>query len=221
MDQEAVGREMPEPAEAYPDSTHPELDANQPWIVPHEYETGGMRWFSDAVRELERALHPLLAQIPRVEVTDMPQSPPEGEPLPAEASPLYRPVAAKHAWTVHLEDVVTFNVEQLLTDLNEMAQDVGSQVVKAFIEHISDVSEQVGNVVSADGRDFFDVLTESIESMEITFDENGNHNLTLLVNPATHNDLKAPTVEQQTRMDAIMDRKREEWRAKRRRRDLP
>lgn len=219
MDQESVEPEEP----LQEGSAVPEPDSEQPWIIPHEYEIGGVRWFSDAVHELERAQHPLLAQIPRVELADMPRPPPEGEPLPAEASPLYRPTVTKHEWTIRVEDVVNFNVEQLLADLNDMAQNVGSQMVKQFIEHVSEVSEDVGNVVSAEGRDFFDVYAESLETIEMSFDENGDHNLTLLVNPGTYDDLKdkTPTPEQEARINSIINRKREEWRAARRRRELP
>jgi hypothetical protein len=104
-----------------------------------------------------------------------------------------------------------------------MAQDVGSQMVKMFIEHVSEVSEEVDNVVSAEDRDFFDVYAEALEKVEMTFDENGDHNLTMLVNPETHDRLrdKTPTPEQEARINAIIDSKREEWRAARRRRELP
>ena len=215
--------EEPLQNQARPDFAVPKPGADQPWVIPHEYEIGGVRWVSDAVHELERAQHPLLAQIPRVELVDMPHPPPEGEPLPAEASPLYRPTVTKHEWTVRVEDVVNFNVEQLLVDLDGMAQDVGSQMVKMFIEHVSEVSEEVDNVVSAEDRDFFDVYAEALEKVEMTFDENGDHNLTMLVNPETHDRLrdKTPTPEQEARINAIIDSKREEWRAARRRRELP
>jgi hypothetical protein len=206
-----------------PDLAVPDPGAEQPWIIPHEYEIGGVRWLSDAVRELERAHHPLLAQIPRVELADMPQSPPEGQPLPAEASPLYRQAVTKYEWTVRVEDVVDFNVEQLLADLDQMAQYVGSQKVKLLIEHISEVSADAGNVVSAEGREFYDVYADSLEAIEMNFDENGDHNVIMLTSPKTYDSFKGkpPTPEQQARINAIIDRKREVWRAARRRRELP
>lgn len=210
-------------SQAGSDLAVPDPGAEQPWIIPHEYEIGGVRWFSNALRELERAHHPLLAQIPRVELADTPDSPPEGQPLPPEASLLYRPAVTKHEWTVRIEDVVDFNVEQLLADLDKMARDVGSQKVKMLIDHISDVSEDAGNVISAEGRDFFDVYADALEAIEISFDDNGDHNATMLVDPETYDRLqgKTPTAEQEARVNAIIDRKREEWRAARRRRELP
>src|SRR5687767_2159195 len=60
----------------------------EPWVIPREYDIGGVRWFSDASRELDRALHPLLAQVTREELAEGPQPQAEGEALPAEASPL-------------------------------------------------------------------------------------------------------------------------------------
>lgn len=224
MDRESGEPEKQSQPEACPDSAEAPGNADeQPWVIPREYEIGGVRWFSDAVHELQRALHPLLAQIPRVELVDMPRSPGEGEALPAEASPLYRPMMTRHEWTVRIEDVVDFNVDQLLADLVAMADDTGSQMVRVFIEHVSEVSEQVGNVVSGEGRDFFDVYAETLETIEMSFDENGEHNLTLVLHPDQYERLKnkTPTPEQEARINAIIDRRREEWRAARRRRELP
>lgn len=223
MDQNPVEPEEPSEDTACPDLAVPNLAAEQPWTIPREYESGGRRWFSDAVRELESAHQPLLAQISRVEMADMPRSLGEGEPLPTEASPLYRATLAKHEWTVHVEDVFNFNADRLLADIDDMARNVGAQKVKMFVEHISEVTEHVGNVVKSNGRDFFDVYAESLEKIEITFDENGDHHVTMFVNPETHDQLKgkAPTPEQQARITAVIDRKRKEWRATRRRRELP
>ena len=214
-------RQPEDPEELSDGLTGPNDD--QLWLIPREYEIGGVRWFSDAVRELQRAKHPLLAQIPRVELADMPRPPGQGEPMPAQASPLFRPTVTKHEWTVHLEDVVEFGVDQLMADIDEMAENTGSQLVRAFIEHVSDVSELSGNVISANGRDFFDVLAESLETMDIAFDANGEHNLTLLLNPNTFDGIRSrlPSPQQEARIDAVLDRKREEWRASRRRRELP
>lgn len=43
----------------------PDDRPEEPWVMPGEYEIGGVRWFSDASREMARALHPLLAQVTR------------------------------------------------------------------------------------------------------------------------------------------------------------
>jgi hypothetical protein len=195
-----------------------------PWVIPREYDIGAVRWFSAAARELSRALHPLLAQIPRVELAEGPAAPPaDHAPLPSEASPLYRPMVISHEWTVSIEDVVGFKVEQFLADLDAMADDTGGQMVRGFLELVSDVSDQYGNTIDGEGRDFFDVYADALETIDMTFDDEGRHNLTLVMHPDQVNKLrdKQPTPEQEARINAVLERRREEWRASRRRRELP
>jgi hypothetical protein len=195
----------------------------QPWFMPREYEIGGVRWFSHAARELSRALHPLLAQIPRVELAEGPEPLPEGAQLPSEASLLYRPMAVSHVWTVSIEDVAEFNVSEFLADLYALADDMGGQMVHGLLGLISDVSDEYGNTIDAAGRDFFDVFAETLETIDMTFDEDGRPNLTIVMHPDQAEKLrdKKPSAAQEARINAILDRRREEWRASRRRRDLP
>jgi len=196
---------------------------DEPWFMPREYEIGAVRWFSDAAREMSRALHPFLAQVPHVELAEGPEPPPGGAPLPSEASSLYRPMVVSHAWTVSIEDVVNFRVDQFLTDLYALADDMGGQMVRGFLELVSDVSDEYGNTIDASGRDFFDVFAETLETSEMTFDDEGRPDLTIVMHPEQVEKLrdKRPTAEQEARLNAILDRRREEWRASRRRRDLP
>lgn len=202
-----------------PESPEPD----EPWVIPHEYEIGGVSWFSEAVREMSRALHPLLAQIPRVELAEDPPALPEGEPPPSEASSLYRPMTIPHGWTVSIPDVVDFSVEQFLVDLHAMADDIGGQLVRGFLGLVSDVAEDVGNVIDGAGRDFWDVFAETLETIDMSFDEDGRANLSVVLHPDHAAKLreKPPTAEQEARINAILERRREEWRASRRRRDLP
>lgn len=191
--------------------------------MPREYEIGAERWFSEAVNEMSRALHPLLAQVSRVELAEGSVPPADGASLPSEASPLYRPMKISHVWTVSVEDVVNFDVQQFLADLYAMADATGGQQVRGLLDLVSDVTEQTGNVIDGAGRDFFDVYAETLETIEMTFDEQGRPDLTIVMHPDQLKRLrgKQPTAEQEARIDAILERRREEWRASRRRRDLP
>lgn len=195
----------------------------EPWIMPREYEIGAVRWFSEAVKEMSRALHPLLAQIPRVELAEGPGPPPDGAPLPSEASPLYRPMKISHEWTVSVEDVVNFDVQQFLADLYAVADDTGGQMVRGLLDLVTDVTERTGNVIDGAGRDFFEVFADTLETIEMTFDDQDRPNLTIVMHPNQMEKLrgKQPTAEQEARINAILERRREEWRASRRRRDLP
>lgn len=203
------------------DAPHKRLE--EPWVMPREYDIGGARWFSEASREMARALHPLLAQITREELAEGPPPRAEGAALPAEASSLYRPMAVQHVWTVSIEDVADFNVNQFLTDLHALADSMGGQVVRGMLEHISAVTEEYGNTIDATGRDFADAFADSLETMDISFDEGGRPKLTIVMHPDQVEKLREnpPTPEQEARIDAILSRRREEWLASRRRRDLP
>ena len=119
--------------------------------MPREYDIGGVRWFSEASREMARALHPLLAQVTREELAEGPPPQAEGAALPAEASSLYRPMAVRHDWTVSIEDVAAFNLDQFLTDLHALADSMGGQMVRGMLEHISAVTEEYGNTIDAEG----------------------------------------------------------------------
>lgn len=205
------------------DETRPAGGPDEPWLMPREYEIGAVRWFSEAAREMSRALHPLLAQVPRVELAEGPEPLPVGAPLPNEASSLYRPMVISRVWTVSIEDVAEFRVDQFLTDLYAFADDMGAQMVRGFLDLVSDVSDEYGNTIDASGRDFFDVFAETLETIDMSFDDDGRPNLTLVMHPEQLEKLrgKQPTTEQEARLNAILDRRREEWRASRRRRDLP
>ena len=209
--------DSPECADASPE--RPE----EPWVMPREYDIGGGRWFSDASREMARALHPLLAQVTREELAEEPPTLTEGAALPAEASSLYRQMALQHVWTVSIKDVVDFNVDQFLTDLYALADSTGRQMVRGILEHISAVTEENGNTVDATGRDFADAFADSLETMDISFDEEGLPNLTIVMHPDQVEKLREnpPTPEQEARINAILRRRRGEWLASRRRRDLP
>lgn len=211
-------------SEDAPDSADaPHERPEEPWVMPREYDIGGARWFSDASREMARALHPLLAQVTREELAEGPSPQTEGAALPAEASSLYRPMAVQHVWTVSIEDVADFNVDQFLTDLHALADSMGGQVVRGMLEHISAVTEEYGNTIDATGRDFADAFADSLETMDISFDEEARPKLTIVMHPDQAEKLREnpPTPEQEARIDAILSRRREEWFASRRRRDLP
>lgn len=195
----------------------------EPWVMPREYDIGGVRWFSEASRELARALHPLLAQVTREELAEVPSPRAQGDALPAEASLLYRPIAIRHEWTVSVEDVAAFNSDQFLADLYALADSTGGQMVRGMLEHISAVTDEYGNTIDAGGRDFFDVVAETLETIDMSFDDEGRPNLTMVMHPDQAKKLRdrQPTPEQEARIDAILERRKEEWLASRRRRDLP
>lgn len=122
-----------------------------------------------------------------------------------------------------IEDVAEFNVERFLADLHAFADHMGEQMVRGIIDLILDVSDEYGNTIDGQDRDFFDVFADALETIDTTFDDKGRPNLTIVMHPDQVEGLrgKKPTPEQEARINAILNRKREEWHASRRRRDLP
>jgi hypothetical protein len=137
---------------------------------------------------------------------------------------LYRGLQVRHESTWNAEDIVAFNLESYLSLLWETADSIGGQMVRGMFEHISEVADEHGQVIKANGRDVYELLIEATEKMDVQFDEDGNPGERILaINPETYAQVKGdgPTPDQEERMRVVMERKREEWRASRRRRELP
>ena len=86
----------------------------------------------------------------------------------------------------------------------------------ALIDSIVRVTELTGNRVDAGGQPLsWDHVIDAVETMDVSFDENGKTSLTLLMAPGLEGRLGAPSPDQQARHDQVLARKREEWRARR------
>ena len=95
--------------------------------------------------------------------------------------------------------------------------------MRCRFDHISEICAASGKTVNAQGHDYFDAMLETLETIDMAFDEDGKPNLTLVVHPETAKRIqeKQPTPEQQERLRLVLERRKEEWDASRRRRDLP
>jgi len=194
-----------------------------PWLFPREYALGAAKWLQSAIHDLSRITHPILGSTGRMTVSDLPEPQNESSSDSDLASPLYRGIHLQHEWTTSVDEVLSFDVDSLLSNIGAAADEMGGQLVKAMVEHISAICESTGNTVAADGRDFYEVIIETTENMELAFDEDGNLAQQILVHPDMYEKLaqNPPTAEQEARIKAIIDRKRDEWNAARRRRELP
>lgn len=135
-------------------------------------------------------------------------------------SPLYRSIVLQHEWTTNVDEVLSFDTDSLLTNIAAAADEMGGQLVSAAAKHIGEICEQTGSVIDATGRDFYDVIIEAAEQMELAFDDDGALKNSILMHPddAPHT---PPTPEQEAKFATIISRKRDEWNAARRRRELP
>lgn len=200
-----------------------------PWIVPHEYEVGASRWLSRAIDALRVSLHPILGSVSWEAVQDLPEPESSASSIQADsevpelASSLFRSVHITHEWVMSVDEVVEFDVEALLHRMYEAADELGGQLTLAMFQHISDICEENGQVVSAADENFFDAFIDAIEKIDLGFDSDGNPTARIAMNPETLAKVSKtpPTPEQVERMKIVIERKREDWLAARRRRELP
>ena len=114
------------------------------------------------------------------------------------------------------------DVERFTELLYNMWEAFASQTTKALFETVSLTTEAVGNVHNAAGRNIWEAQIEMLESLEMHFDEDGNHNYKYYLHPDMAKKLaeNPPTPEQEKRAEEIIKRKREEYYAKKRTRRL-
>ena len=119
---------------------------------------------------------------------------------------------------VESEEVEKMTHEMVLNKMNRAAEEMAEKREKLFFEQIKKLTDEVGNVVSADGKPLsIDLFFEAIEKIDIDFDEEGNPSMLMFVaNPKTSPSITKilPQVEADPRYQAIIERKREEWRAR-------
>lgn len=193
------------------------------WAVPSEYNAAAAAWLNNTVDALSRELHPLLASVRRERVADLPR-PEEHAPETAElASPLFRGIEVSHVVTADVQDTLAGNVDSFLTMVFDLANAFGSQMVRGILVHIREVCDASGQTTDVGGQDIFDVMIETLDTIDMSFDESGKPNLTLLAAPDVAQKFqgKKPTREQEARVQQILARRRKEWDASRRRHDLP
>jgi hypothetical protein len=124
--------------------------------------------------------------------------------------------------TVPLDEVPALNHDKVRIILSKMADEMAAQISKGFFQDINNAVEKIGNVVSAEGKPpTADKIFEIWEKIHIAFNTDGTPQMpsivvgTELVEPmrkimaAIETD---PTL--RSRMDALMVKKFEEWRAR-------
>ena len=123
---------------------------------------------------------------------------------------------------VTFEEFEEMNDSVVLNKIDNAAEEMAGQQAKSFYEEVGKAAEEVGNVVSADGKPFsIDMFFEGLEKIDIDFDEDGNPSgLMCPVSPELYPSVVKAIEQAKTdpemdkRFDAIMERKKEEWRVR-------
>lgn len=105
------------------------------------------------------------------------------------------------------------NVDEFSNFLWELHESFSTQEKLYLLNTISRVTEATGNQFDAQGRSFWDVYIDMIQTTEMSFDERGNHNYQFVVHPDTHKKIMEtpPTPEQEEMIKKAIQAKREEY----------
>lgn len=181
------------------------------------YDLKTAEFIGEVFRGLDKT-HPLLGQIQTHSVVHGGRTRQVSEPRIVETD-LKRHSAGA---VVDFDCFLRTDVERFTEFLYGMWEAFASQATKALFETVGLTTETVGNVHSAAGKNIWEAQLEVLESMEMHFDENGNHDFQFYVHPDTARKLaeNPPTPEQEERAAEIIRRKREEYYAKKRTRRL-
>jgi hypothetical protein len=208
---------------------------------PTEFRVGAARWMSRTVHDLSRLIEPFLGEIRTEALADVPdprvqqpaicqedkrRSAAEGVASvdPDGPSILFRPLAVTAQLTVQLDDVLEWKVNDFVGQVFEIAQEFASQLMKGLFQHLSDVSDAYGHTVSASEQGFWEALIQAAGRLDFNFDEQGNPDgMFVAVHPDTWAKMQKnpPTADQEHRLNEVIEKKRGEWLAARRRRPLP
>src|SRR5260370_11575187 len=188
-------------------------------LLLSEYDAAAQHFISTGVRarmEAQGGVYSLVSK------ESMAQLPDYSLPLSDDDALRGRPIEASSVATIDYEDVIAGNFDSVLAAMDSIAVEMTGQITNGIMAHISEICERTGNVIT--GELSYDVIADTLEHLNFSFDENGNHNISVVVSPACAERIRVrgkPTAEQQTRLDEIIARKRDEWNARRGGRSLP
>lgn len=129
-------------------------------------------------------------------------------------------MAVRSEFSMTAAEVLAGDAACLLAKLDKLAENYLASFMPQVFAAISEVTDAVGNTVDAGGKPFSAALfLELLERMDVEFDETGTPRLQIIVHP----DTKIPelTEDEQRRIDEALERKRQQFLARRRSRQLP
>lgn len=130
--------------------------------------------------------------------------------------------------TIKIDDVRREGGAASVRAMREIADQMAEAMTRHMLETVNEAAEEIGNVVDAKGRQLSpELIIEALEKMELSFDESGDWQPpTFVIHPDTaarmKEQIEALDKDPNTkdRVDSIVKRKREEWRAREARRAL-
>jgi hypothetical protein len=190
---------------------------------PTEYERAERALVSQLLFELPVLKSPLLAMFRREVVEGARATRTELDSGALLESPGF---AAGSLLSLSVGGAIHGDIEGWYCSIDESADQMTAATVRGLTEQLDASLEASGQTVDGRGQPLsWDLLLDAFESMEWSFDKNGNPvGKSLVVAPEMAERLSAlpePTPAQDARYEAIMARKREDFLARRGHRQLP
>lgn len=135
------------------------------------------------------------------------------------------PLVMESTFALSRDATIAGDLDDLYAALDAAAEGGLSSLMPQFFANLGEICDASGQAIDAGGRPFdYDLLLEALEGIEISFDADGNPKMpTLVMHPETADRLAAlppPSPEQEARLAAMMQRKKEDFDARRRSRQL-
>lgn len=188
---------------------------------PLEYETATTEWLSRTISFLMLVSDQLYADLQSEQVESVADAKIDlgnGQEL------LIEPQAIAVAGSIDIDAVIAGHFDDLHAEVSSIADQRLEQTMRAYFALVKDVTERTGNIIDAHG-DAAEGVLAVLKKMDMQFDDDGNPALQMIVSPADAERIRAQldafTPDQHRRFAEIINRKREEYRASRRRRRLP
>jgi len=187
-----------------------------------EFEAASCRWFDDSVHDLMRARDGLYAEL--AATTRRVEQVPESVVPFDDGGPemVLAPIAVRAEGEFSVRRMLDGDFSDIYVVLDSTADTMLTQTMTGAFAILDQVTERTGNSVDANGRDMVDTMIEGLEKVDVKFDDEGKPTSMWVMHPDTAEKLRAQgmTQEQADRLDAMMVKKREAWRASRRSRRL-
>jgi hypothetical protein len=188
-----------------------------PFALP-EYDIAFWRYVHDATRDMAQSQSELLGSMTFVE---------EGSTVGSRVQDRdgmdveLEPAATAVEMSTVFEDVRAGNLDAFASQIHAAGEEFGKQLVEHWAASMKKLTDATGNTVDAGGNLTFEKFYEMLDRMEWTVDENDKLNMpSLVMHPDAVKNLPEETPETKAKIAELLERKRKEAVARRRRRRL-
>jgi hypothetical protein len=179
------------------------------------YSRAASAFLFDAIQAMMRAKDPVLDSLSYQQVDVLPHNRvtlESGEVLESPSIPMLA------TFTLSVPDMIAGRFDSLYEGIDSAADQGLSVLMPAFFQHISDITDATGQVVHAGDRPLFDVIIETLQGMDVGFDEHDQPTTSVVMHPQLAEKISAqggPSPEQLARLQEVIDRKRVEYHRRR------